>query len=268
LGDSTSAATPPLVVAGVAKQASGWCAIRAWKQAFGCWSERAYRRLQGSRLGLQNPSAAYAESVRLAPAPRPRLRSSELRPRRSERRHRTRQLHAGENTNAIVTPTRAGRSLLGASTSDELLGAAEIRTPAFRRSARAQGTVRAVAAISVPAGWGSTRASTRLRKPGSSASRSPTGALLPMQPVACAGGRVAAASRPQRNRFSDVRDSRSRRPAVCSGVRSEQTQRPRRAVARRPRLGAPPCRALARRRWGSKRQPSRRVPLRLRERAC
>ena len=34
------------------------------------------------------------------------------------------------------------RSLLGASTSDELLGAAEIRTPAFRRSARARGIVR------------------------------------------------------------------------------------------------------------------------------
>lgn len=42
-------------------------------------------------------------------------------------------------------------SKMGASTSDELLGAIEIRTPAFRRSARARGLVRAVAAISMPA---------------------------------------------------------------------------------------------------------------------
>ena len=53
----------------------------------------------------------------------------------------------------------------------------------------------AVAAISLQAGWGSACAFTRLRKPGSSASRSPTGALLPMQPVASAGRRPAAASR-------------------------------------------------------------------------
>ena len=48
----------------------------------------------------------------------------------------------------------------------------------FRRSARARAIVRPVAATSVPAGRGSARASTRLRKPGSSASRFPTGALL------------------------------------------------------------------------------------------
>ena len=48
---------------------------------------------------------------------------------------------------------------------------------------RARGIVRPVAATSVPAGRGSARASTRLRKPGSSASRCPTAALLPdMQP--------------------------------------------------------------------------------------
>ena len=41
---------------------------------------------------------------------------------------------------------------LGDSASDELLGTAEIRTPAFRRSARARGIVRPVAATSVPAG--------------------------------------------------------------------------------------------------------------------
>jgi hypothetical protein len=64
LGDSTSAATPPLVVAGVAKQASGWCAIRAWKQASGCWSERAYRRNQGSRGGVADRPRAYADAVR------------------------------------------------------------------------------------------------------------------------------------------------------------------------------------------------------------
>ena len=84
---------------------------------------------------------------------------------------------------AIVRRLHAGLLLLGASTSDELLGTAEIRTPAFRRSARARGIVRPVAATSVPAGRGSARASTRLRKPGSSASRCPTAALLPdMQP--------------------------------------------------------------------------------------
>src|SRR5450755_3494240 len=53
---------------------------------------------------------------------------------------------------------------LGDSASDELLGAAEIRTPAFRRSDRARGRVRAVAAISVPAGWSPTHASTRGRR--------------------------------------------------------------------------------------------------------
>ena len=53
------------------------------------------------------------------------------------------------------------RSRLGDSGSDGLLGAAEIGTPAFRRSTRALVTVRALAAISVPAGWGPTRASTR-----------------------------------------------------------------------------------------------------------
>jgi hypothetical protein len=56
---------------------------------------------------------------------------------------------------------RLARSDLGDSASDGLLGAAEIRTPAFRRSDRAGARVRAVAAISVPAGWGPTHASTR-----------------------------------------------------------------------------------------------------------
>jgi hypothetical protein len=42
------------------------------------------------------------------------------------------------------------------------------------------------------------RASTRLRKPGSSVSRLRPGALLPMQPVASAEQRVAAACRPKR----------------------------------------------------------------------
>jgi hypothetical protein len=49
-------------------------------------------------------------------------------------------------------PRFRGRSLLRDSASDELLGAAEIRTPAFRRSARARGIVRPVVATSVPAG--------------------------------------------------------------------------------------------------------------------
>jgi hypothetical protein len=44
------------------------------------------------------------------------------------------------------------RSDVGDSASDELLGTAEIRTPAFRRSARVRGIVRPVAATSVPAG--------------------------------------------------------------------------------------------------------------------
>src|SRR5450755_688924 len=47
---------------------------------------------------------------------------------------------------AIVPTEWSGRSQVGESTSDELLAAAEIRTPAFRRSARARGIVRAVAA--------------------------------------------------------------------------------------------------------------------------
>jgi hypothetical protein len=52
---------------------------------------------------------------------------------------------------ATVSRGRA-RLDLGDSASDELLGTAEIRTPAFRRSARARGIVRPVAATSVPAG--------------------------------------------------------------------------------------------------------------------
>jgi hypothetical protein len=52
------------------------------------------------------------------------------------------------------------RMLLGDSASYELLGAAEIRTPAFPESARARGRVRAVAAIASPAAWGPTHAST------------------------------------------------------------------------------------------------------------
>jgi len=106
---------------------------------------------------------------------------------------------AGTRTNAVVPSPGRARLDLGDSASDWLLGAAEIRTPAFRRSARARGIVRPVAATSVPAGWGSARASRRLRKPGSSASRFLTGALLPMQPLASAGGRVAVASRPTRH---------------------------------------------------------------------
>ena len=64
--------------------------------------------------------------------------------------------------------------------------------------------MRALAAISVLAGWGPTHASTRLRKPGSSVSRLRPGALLPMQPVASAERRVAAACR--RGCFSNQRD--------------------------------------------------------------
>jgi hypothetical protein len=51
-----------------------------------------------------------------------------------------------------ATPGDGWRLLLGDSASDELLGTAEIRTPAFRRSARLRGTVRPVAATSMPAG--------------------------------------------------------------------------------------------------------------------
>ena len=46
------------------------------------------------------------------------------------------------SSKAIVSGGADGRLLMGASTSNEILGAAEIRTPAFRRSARARGTVR------------------------------------------------------------------------------------------------------------------------------
>jgi hypothetical protein len=60
----------------------------------------------------------------------------------------------------------SARADLGDSASDELLGVAGIRTPAFRQSARARGIVRTVAAVSVPAGWGSACASTRLQKRG------------------------------------------------------------------------------------------------------
>ena len=67
--------------------------------------------------------------------------------------------------NAIVARgARLGggaRLSLGDSASDRLSGAAEIRTPAFRRSTRARVRVRALAAISAPAGWGPTHASTR-----------------------------------------------------------------------------------------------------------
>jgi hypothetical protein len=52
---------------------------------------------------------------------------------------------------------------LGDSASDGLLGVAEIRTPAFRRSARPRRVLRDVASISVSVGRGATHASTRWR---------------------------------------------------------------------------------------------------------
>jgi hypothetical protein len=70
---------------------------------------------------------------------------------------------------------------------------AEIRTPAFRRSARARGIVRAVAAISVPAGWGSARASTREHASG----RVGAGARMP-------GEAQAGLERLQRTKRSSV----------------------------------------------------------------
>ena len=59
---------------------------------------------------------------------------------------------AGARVRAVVPRPARARLDLGDSASDELLGTAEIRTPAFRRSARARGIVRPVAATSVPAG--------------------------------------------------------------------------------------------------------------------
>ena len=72
---------------------------------------------------------------------------------------------AGPRTKAVVPSPGRTRLDLVARTSDELLGTAEIRTPAFRRSARARAIVRPVAATSVPAGRGSARASTRMGYP-------------------------------------------------------------------------------------------------------
>ena len=59
---------------------------------------------------------------------------------------------AGAKRNAVAPSPGLARLDLGESESDELLGTAEIRTPAFRRSPRARGIVRPVAATSVPAG--------------------------------------------------------------------------------------------------------------------
>ena len=58
---------------------------------------------------------------------------------------------AAARPEAVVARSVRARLDVGVSTSDEPLGAAEIRTPAFRRSARAPGMVRPVAATSVPA---------------------------------------------------------------------------------------------------------------------
>jgi hypothetical protein len=65
------------------------------------------------------------------------------------------ELRDVEPSKAIVSGGADGRLLVGDSASDELLGAAEIRTPAFRRSTRARELVPDVAATSAPAGVGS-----------------------------------------------------------------------------------------------------------------
>ena len=78
----------------------------------------------------------------------------------SSRTALTREAHACP----CRTGRRRRRSLVGDSRSDGLLGAAEIRTPAFRRSARAQVIVRTLASTSVPgvaSGACSPRESTR-----------------------------------------------------------------------------------------------------------
>ena len=72
--------------------------------------------------------------------------------RSTRRRQPDRPLLAVRRSKADVRGGADGRLLLGDSASDELLGTAEIRTPAFRRSARVRGIVRPVAATSVPAG--------------------------------------------------------------------------------------------------------------------
>ena len=97
---------------------------------------------------------------------------------------------------AVVRTALAARSGLGAGQQRRTTGHG--RDPDARFSAkRSRASDSAARGGDFGAsGWGSARASTRLRKPGSSASRSPTDALLPMQPVASAGRRAAAASRP------------------------------------------------------------------------
>jgi hypothetical protein len=128
---------------------------------------------------------------------------------------------------AIVRTAATGRSRLGDSASDELLGAAEIRTPAFRRSTRAREIVPAVAATSAPAGWGSARASTRTRKCAATgwhadpddcflAKRSPTGATRravprpsPHESDSAGVEASSPAKRAQANRCPGARDAQS-----------------------------------------------------------
>jgi hypothetical protein len=80
--------------------------------------------------------------------------------RRSERwlGQRPRACLSGEG---VVSHAGRWGLLVGESASDGLLGAVEIRAPAFRRSARPRSMARDVVSIAVSAGWGSARASTR-----------------------------------------------------------------------------------------------------------
>ncbi len=131
---------------------AGRCARSAKRDAASRRSSVSSRRLWGAHSSVVAGGHGHGGSARLSEPCGKGIAGS---------RPSGRSL-SGNAIVARVARLGAGAPLsLGASTSNELLGAAEIRTPAFRRSARARGIVRPVAATSVPAGWGPARASTR-----------------------------------------------------------------------------------------------------------
>ena len=158
---------------------------------------------------------------------------------------------------AVVRRVLAARSGLGASTSDELLGTAEIRTPAFRRSARARAIVRPVAATSVPAG-GVRRV---LPRDCASQGRRPHGPR-PTRSCLCSPWRPPDGEPLLRLVHSTSPAPAAPRARVAGGAEEPLLARHIRSSKRRPQDAyATPRRRRTRAR-------SRRLSLRLRERLC
>jgi hypothetical protein len=134
-------------------------------------AKRKLRRLLGTGAGRAEQALVVAAAPAYAsrqtqPCARTDLARCSPIPGRPRRRARPRRyLCSGHRLAQCPSPLRRppSRSVLGDSASHGLLGALEIRTPAFPGSTRARGW--RGAAIAVSAAWGSARASTRVGYP-------------------------------------------------------------------------------------------------------